>query len=562
MKNLIKLLITVSLLILSGLLSCGKDNPLVAPTEFTIDNFPHEIGTVWQYQKDDRISMTTDTIYVRIDDTTRITDDSLLVYVVITDFVTALAGPYDTSYWYFSDDTLSYYKYETDTFIVKRKVIFPIEDGAVWNSEVFPFDSNEVIENRAITILGKTYQNAFHILRTASVFNEYYTDNFWYVPNIGLIKSDENHILWTTTKDETLSLISFHQPDSLKLSDFPVQVKASWTYKVYNNLIDCFGDCYDTCTVTIMDSVYNGLGSIKENWMFDYPGQERIANNTLNQNILFLQWQHYPVFFSLIFPLKVGQIFEPSPGKSSSYKILGRQTILTSAGTFKDAYYLKGSSGDWYDGSLAVFDIWIAKGFGIVKISYHTTTNNSSDNDMTWELKSYNPSKPIEPFTIDKFPNYDNLSWTYQVFDNNSQLYDTLLVQVAESSTVAVWSYSTQDTLWQEVVSIEGTVAKFFHPNNMIEPFKSYQFPIELGNNWTTYPTGNSSTVLFATPLTIPAGRFFPCYAIETVYRNDSSVTQREIDWITPSVGSIQKTIINENLGIDENWRLIDYSNP
>ena len=264
----------------------------------------------------------------------------------------------------------------------------------------------------------------------------------------------------------------------------------------------------------------------------------------------------------MLFRSKVGQIFEPSPGKSSSYKILGRQTILTSAGTFKDAYYLKGSSGDWYDGSLAVFDIWIAKGFGIVKISYHTTTNNSSDNDMTWELQSYNPNKPVAPFTIDKFPNYDGMTRTYEVFDYSRQIYDTIYAHVAESSTVAMWNYTNSDSSWQEVVSIEGTVAKFFYPDNMIEPFKSYQFPIELGNNWTTYPTGNSSTVLFATPLTIPAGRFFPCYAIETVYRNDSSVTQREIDWITPSVGSIQKTIINENLGIDENWRLIDYSNP
>ncbi len=556
MKTLTKLTALLSLLLLSGLLSCGKDNPLITPIEFTIDNFPHEIGTVWQYQKDDRINMTTDTIFVRIDDTTRITDDSLLVYVVITDFVTALAGPYDTSYWYFSDDTLSYYKFETDTFIIKRKLVFPIEDGSAWSSEVFPTDSNEVIENKAVTILGRTYQNAFHILRTAGGFNEYYTDNYWYVPNIGLIQSNENHILWTTTKDETWSLISFHKPDSLELSDFPIQINASWTYNVINNLVDCIS-CYDTCVVTILDSVYNGFGSIAEKWIFEYPNQERVVSNTLNQNKLFLKWHNFQIFFSLEFPLTVGKRWLDDYGLEESYmKIAGIKTITTEAGTFKDTYYLKGQTGGfekWAD-----FEVWIAKGFGIVKLQFTSATNYTSE---TWELNSYNPNKPIEPFTIDKFPSYNNMSWTYQVFDNISQTVDTLLVQVAESSTVAIWNYTRTDSSWQEIVSLEGTVAKFFYPDNMIEPFKSYQFPIEIGNSWTTYPLGNSSEVVSLTPIITPAGRFFPCYAIETVYRNNSLITQRETDWVTPLVGSIQKTIINDELGINEHWRLIDYSN-
>lgn len=563
MKTLTKLTALLSLLLISGLLSCGKDNPLTVPTEFTIDNFPHEIGTVWQYQKDDRINMTTDTIFVRIDDTTRITDDSLLTYVVITDLLIAIVDSSsaisvldessDTSYWYITGDTIIYYQYELDTYKIKRKLIFPIENGAVWSSDIFPIDSNEVIENRAVTILGRTYQNAFHILRTAGGLNEYYTDNYWYVPNIGMIQSNENHILWTTTKDETWSLISFHPPDSLELSDFPLQINASWEYKV---------SCYDICTVTILDSVYNGFGSIAEKWIFDYPGQEKMLEITLNQNRLSVRWYPYTVYFTLNFPLKVGQGLQyiNIPGDGSTIKVFGRQTVTTEAGTFKDAYLLKGSSWSWYNGTFTVFNVWIAKEYGIVKITYNGDIEGGYA-EKSWELKSYNPDKPIEPFTIDKFPNYNNMSWTYQIFDNNSQSVDTIFVQVAESSTVAIWNYTRTDSSWQEIVSIEGTVAKFFHPDNMIEPFKSYQFPIELGNSWTTYPTGNSSEVISLTPIIVPVGRFFPCYAIETVYRNDSSITQRETDWITPSVGSIQKTIINDELGINEHWRLIDYSN-
>ncbi len=413
MKSFKLISVLLFLIILSGLLSCSKSsNPLFTPTEFTIDNFPHEIGTVWQYQRriDDFRSFTIDTLFVRIVDTAIITDDSLKVFVVVADLATVMADSSDTTYWYIAGDTVTYYTKESDLYRVTRNVVFPLEVGSNWSSGVFPPDSNEVTEMTQVTILGRNYQNAYQIVRNASGLNEYYLDSFLYVPNIGLIESSENHILWTTTKDETWKLIPYYEPDSLELSDFPLQVNASWTYNVVNNLLDCV-NCFDTVTVTIMDSILDRGGVINQNWLLDYPGQEKVIINRLDKNKLFLQWHHYAVSFSLEFPLTIGKQWDDVGLISSSLQVKDRQTVTTPAGIFKDAYYLKGFSNDGFEPG-AKFEIWIAKGYGIVKLNHNGAPMGYFE-DKSWELKSYDPNKPAESFTIDKFPSLDGMSWNY-----------------------------------------------------------------------------------------------------------------------------------------------------
>ncbi len=96
----------------------------------------------------------------------------------------------------------------------------------------------------------------------------------------------------------------------------------------------------------------------------------------------------------------------------------------------------------------------------------------------------------------------------------------------------------------------------------MIAPFKSYQFPIEIGNSWITYPSGNSSNVFGVSPILVPAGRFFPSYAIDTRYNCGIGCDRREREWVAPLVGVVQKQITDSQLGINEIWRLIGYAMP
>ncbi len=560
MKSLKKFIIIMSLLLLS-VLGCSDDsNPLLLPTTFTIDNFPTEIGTVWQYQRSyhNFVSMITDTIYVRIDGTTQISQDSLFVYMIISETSSPLKDYIDTTYWHIDGDTVTYYKNVFDSLTVTQKLIFPLEVGAIWTTGTAMIDSNEVTGKSVKTILDKSYQNSYQITRHYDAIVELYID-YSFVPNIGLIYHSSFEPFQNSESNVTWNLISYYTPDSFELSDFPLQVGASWNYKVFNNLLYCI-NCYDTCRVTILDSNFQALSFIKENWLFDYPSQEKVLEMTLRQNQLAIQWYQNQVHFILEFPLTVGKYWTDEALFGSSMQVIGRQTVATSAGTFKDAYLLKGRT-TWFEES-ATFYIWLAKDYGIIKMSYNTFSIGSFE-DMTWDLQSYEPDNPIEPFSIDKFPNYDGMTRTYEVFDYSTHNYDTILVQVAESSTVAIWNYTSSNISWQEIVSIEGTVAKFFKPDNMIEPFKSFEFPLEIGKQWTTYPIGNISRINSITPiLSISEERFFPCYAIETIYNCGDTCYTRETDWVCPEIGIVQKHTYFIDGTSNNLWRLIEYSNP
>ena len=560
MKTLMKITILLSLILITGLLSCGKNkNPVGSSSGFGIDKFPHEIGTVWQYQyfHHDLASVVTDTVFVRVDDTTRITDDSLLVYVVTTENISFFEKAYITYYWHIDGDTVTYYRPEADSFVVTQKLVFPLELGANWTTGTSIIDSNEVTGIFQKTVLGKTYQNSYQITRQFDQSEEQYV-HYSYVPNIGLIQSSE-FAPYINAPNPIWSLISFYEPDSLTLADFPLQVGASWEYRVYNNLIDCFTECYDTCTVSILDSVMDRGGVINENWIFDYPKQELILKNFLHLDTLFLLWHNYPGHFSINFPLTVGKSWNQGSYNYSFVQVVDRQTISTPAGVFENAYLLKGHAPGFEDD--VNFYLWIAKNVGIIKIGYSISSITTNE-DKTWELKSYKPNNPFPSFTIDHFPNYDGMIHTYEIHDMISHGFDTVIVQVAESSTVAIWNYTKSDTSWQKIVSIEETVAKFFHPNKMAEPYKQYQFPIEIGNSWTIYPSENRSEVLSASSILTPIGRFFPCYRIETNYNCGNECLNREIELVCPDIGIVTKTILDGEHGIRETWRLIDYYNP
>ncbi len=561
MKTLLKIFVVLTLILITGLLSCGKNKNPVSPTDgFTIDNFPHEIGTVWVYEyfHHDLASVHTDTLIVKVDDTTRITDDSLLVYVVTSENLSYLEKAYITFYWHIDNDTVTYYRPEADSFIVTQKLGFPLEVGAIWTTGTAIADSNEVTDISPITVLGKTYQNSYQITRHYDIIQELYI-YYSYVPNIGLIHSTEftPHI---NAPNPIWNLISFYEPDSLTLSDFPLQVGASWEYKVYDNLIDCFTECYDTCTVTILDSVMVRSGIIREDLLFDYPGQEIIKPVFRVDNRVSISWYNLVFHFSLEFPLYVGKRCNDNGAFFSSAKVLGRQTVTTEARTFKDAYYLKVDiSALGVDGG--TIHLWIAKGIGIVKLIQNSNFIDFSSEDMSWELKSYKPNSTIDSFTIDEFPNYDGMTRTYEVDKGADYSPDTVYVHVAESSLVALWTYTNSDSSWQELISIEENAVTFISSGRIQISYKSFLFPISIGNSWVTFPFENTTEVLIATTVETSAGRFSPCYALRTVYNCDDC-TNEEIDWIYPSIGIVQKRIYNSQLGINETWTLIDYSNP
>ncbi len=386
MKFRQSIIITLLLIFVCGLISCsGKNNPVIVPTEFSIDDFPHEIGTVWEYQRyrEGSIAFDTDTFFTRIDGMAKISDDSLSVLVVISGLLTAYGNYSDTMYWHIAGDTVTFYKPEADSYRVTQKLIFPIEVGDEWNTGLSTDSKTYINEKSPKTILDKTYQNSYQITQSET-FSIEAVQYYSYVPEIGMIHTSQFDPSAPDGIGETWSLISFHQPDKFELTDFPLQVGASWTYKVHTNYIGTI----DAVTVTIQDSISTGVDSIRQNWYFDFPNQEATTNNLLVQNKLFVIWQNNLLSFDLFFPFKVGENWHTEGWNTPSMNVLGRQTITTEAGTFEDTYLLRVYNSGFED--YAIIFIWIAKEYGIVKISF-TIDNMFGIVEESWELTNYSP---------------------------------------------------------------------------------------------------------------------------------------------------------------------------
>ena len=355
------------------------------------------------------------------------------------------------------------------------------------------------------------------------------------------------------------------------IDQFPMQVGAQWEYYVLDSLIDCapiFG-CIDSATVTILDSVPSMIEGANEHWLFDFRGEQKVVTQTVRIDEVELLWSNYVLRFPLEFPMKVGDSWPNNAGWSifdtDSIFVVDQRNIVTPSGSYNNAYYLTGEVHGCEES--ATFNIWIVPYVGIVKIEYSALATGF-EGKHSWSLKSYNPNNQIEPFTVDKFPNNDWISWTYEIYDALSSIYDTVIVQVAESATVAIWNYDFGDSSYTELVSVEGDTVKFITTGSISYTRNSLLFPLVSGKSWVTYPLGYVSTVMSITNLLTPAGQFYPTYKIETAENCGAECSHIESVWYVPNVGIVQKQIdrsdVDDQMNLiiiqDEQWRLLDYN--
>ncbi len=378
MKSRQKPIFITLLLIVCGILGCGdKNNPITGTSEFSIDKFPYEIGTVWKYQRVNNLTMHTDTLFIRINDTLRI--NSQLEYRIKMKYAQLFLSPYfNKEEWIFSGDTLS--------INAEPQLIFPLKVGSSWSTQNIDY---EVITNESFSLLGNNYANTFQVESISIDSSLIIESQYRYAPNIGLIQFHEIQSDSNSIEDYSWNLISYHKPDKFELSQLPLQTGASWTYNVYNHLIDCTdsADCTDAADVTIVQG-----GSVLSKWLFEYQSKKIVYNSYLQDNtdILVLNWVndefYTPINILLRFPFSVGDSWEID--QSYSFQVLGLETIDTEAGSFEDAYYIRGLSFSNYS-TRTTFKIWLVKDIGIVKFSFIISDSSDTFEEKTWELSSY-----------------------------------------------------------------------------------------------------------------------------------------------------------------------------
>ncbi|KAA3634744.1 MAG: hypothetical protein DWP97_06435 [Calditrichaeota bacterium] len=364
--------------------------------------------------------------------------------------------------------------------------------------------------------------------------------------------------------------------EQFTLSQFPLENGNQWEYIVSDPRVACPA-CDDTVTVTIIDSSTNNTNNLFEIWNFFVNDTNQTTGQTIILDSLKISWDDL-LSITIKFPFKVGDYWKVNPNFSSykdSAKVTGYGPITVSAGTFDNAFKIEGIQNTFE--SSTVFELWVVPDFGIVRFDYIIDDPlNSGQIYKHWELKSYMQSASFDHFTADEYPNIDGSSWTYRYLNFNynngvfiDSMYENIMVNLAESSTVAIWSYQyTDSTTYRYVENNTDTV--FIYTDNQLTQLESkYIFPFSIEQNWTAagqdYRIGNIISV------TYDGNLYFPTYLIFTESDCGADCTVKETEYLTPSIGLIYKVknIYNSDTDFNistltntQSWELTNYFIP
>ena len=348
--------------------------------------------------------------------------------------------------------------------------------------------------------------------------------------------------------------------DILPLEEFPTQIGTFWKYEIYDSLVSQF----DTLIVSISGSKHITADSLPVSvWTYQTKSSIDTLYAYINGDTLFYYktvGESFYIPHMFIFPLKANSTWDHN---LSSYEVTGIKPVVTHSGTYTRAFHLRQSTTGLNEYSF--YNFWLVHDRGPVFYSEREILWTENSNE-TWNLVAY-----IRPqyFSLDKFPNHDGISWTYEISDIFRDIIDTVTVQVAESALVAVWLYDFGDSSYTELVSTENDVINFVTQGRITIVRNSIHFPITLGDSWETYPLGNKANVEAVQDLQTTAGSFFPTYRIRTLLDCGDECSHVTIEWYAPQVGMVNRTFSytgfslhpqEPDINIQYSWRLIDYN--
>lgn len=159
------------------------------------------------------------------------------------------------------------------------------------------------------------------------------------------------------------------------------------------------------------------------------------------------------------------------------------------------------------------------------------------------------------------FPHTNGLSWV-MIYTSGERIVTTVEgtatvgsveVQVFYSTGIATSGGTTKSDAIYKVDSS----GVFFYGSSQYPfpvPFKLFQFPLEIGANWTVYSTGGvtmEGTVLTKENLTVPAGTF-NCYKVKFTTRVGTIEPPSNYIWLGENTGPVK--IITNYLSTTESF--------
>lgn len=564
MKKILAILLILSILIFAG---CDDRTIYNEQIGFNVLSFPNQVGLEWQYERFDSLSIVADPSAIIYDTVTvRIVDSVLINSGLVATIWNYSFSSVDSAYGRYVtviDDTVTFYEKVDSNYFVDYRLVFPLVLDKAWDGmSSYMIDSFFVTDVKEITYFEKNTNNdlapvsplQYTVEREGWGFNEAIFGKYDFIPGFGMVTGYFNERLWTINRNETWRMIYFgeYNPnpiDSFFINDFPFDNGSSWRYHVYNNLIDCFAECYDTCSVTIVDSLFYIPESPTKALRFEYPDRTEYGYIQATFNSILIQWNLPLTEFPLEFPLYVGKFWSSDKHRDTA-RVTHQETIYLPGNLRKTAFVVEGSLSGIDD--YISYQLWLVKGMGIVRINVAGWGMfNPSMFDETWLLQEFTTITPPPPppppvFTIDRFPRIDGNWWNYQLNDGLRdcvRCFDTLHVAVTESALVAIWNHFTTDTVYSTYTLARDNTLFFYRDSRIILPYQSLRFPLTVGDGWSSVQGIDTSTVIGIEDVYLPAGQFKNAYHIRTENWCGDECRHVEDAWYVLDIGLVKKKI-------------------
>lgn len=176
----------ILLMLLAVMSGCIQENDC---SRLSDEYFPNRIGNWWVYDRFDSLAMEQTTLRVEI-----MRDSVWKDGQIYRMWVFNKSNLYDTLYVRTAIDSVLLYRYLEG--FPEEVILIPLSVGQSWVHPVWVRDSTRVLSLDTAAVGGELFSNAYRIHRRLFAFNDYLTDDRWFVPNLGIVRLENWHYLF------------------------------------------------------------------------------------------------------------------------------------------------------------------------------------------------------------------------------------------------------------------------------------------------------------------------------------------------------------------------------
>ncbi len=180
-------------------------------TTFGLHQFPNQVGAEWVYEQidsalagPDSFTVEFDTVTVTIVDSGQFeSGDSYTLWQFVSKHGT------DTQFVVTGVERLSF-KHDTTGYpFFDLHYDFPLAVGRTWGLE-FIVSLPEVLDKEAVLTPVQHFASCFHTRMGGGLFNDYWSEEDWLVPGVGIVKSRRWQFGFIPWMNRTRTLINYH----------------------------------------------------------------------------------------------------------------------------------------------------------------------------------------------------------------------------------------------------------------------------------------------------------------------------------------------------------------